>query len=104
MLLLLFSNCFCACMLFLFFSCFCFSTISVFELVGVFQLLVRFSEQCCCDCACRFTTVFQLVCFSIVAPAVVLTLALVIALADLRRTKMTPQNPLENDTQKPAQT
>jgi len=41
MLLFLFSSWFCACMLFLFFSCFCFSTISVFELLWVFQLFVR---------------------------------------------------------------
>ena len=102
--------CFCFPVGFVHVCCFCFSVVSVFQLFlflswcGFFSCLSGVSEQCCCDCACRFTTVFQLVCFSIVAPAVVLTLALVIALADLRRTKMTPKNPLKNDTQKPTQT
>ena len=67
-------------LLFLFLSC-----------CGFFSCLSGVSEPCCCDCACWFTTVFQLVCFAIVAPAVVLTLVLVIALADLRGKKQKSQ-------------
>ena len=95
------ADCRCCCFCFPIVSvhvcCFCFSNVSVFLLFlflsccGFFSCLSGVSEPCCCDCACWFTTVFQLVCFAIVAPAVVLTLVLVIALADLRGKKQKSQ-------------